>query len=303
MSSPLISVLMPVYNAERYVAEAVESILGQTFRDFEFIIIDDGSTDRSLEILQRYAQQDPRIRLSSRPNMGLAKTLNEGLALARGEFIARMDADDVSLPGRFARQIDYLSEHEECVAVGTQVLYVEPYGSPLWVSDLPLTHEEIDTALLARQCGLVHPSFLMRSHAIQSIGGYSERCGLCEDHELFLRLAERGRIANMPEVLYKYRKHLDSITIGRSRELARDVDEIVRNAWVRRSGSVPADVEAALQAKPPPPSKSRILRTWAWASLRDGNLPAARRHALGCLWRAPLSWSSWNLMYCALRGR
>ena len=108
---PLVSVCMPVYNATRYLAEAVESILGQTFRDFEFLITDDGSTDRSLAILKRYAAQDARIRLWSRPNAGYVVRLNEMLHQARGDLIARMDADDVALPERFARQVEFLRSH------------------------------------------------------------------------------------------------------------------------------------------------------------------------------------------------
>ena len=106
--SPLISVCMPVYNAERYAVAAIESILGQTLGDFEFLILDDGSTDSSLEILRRYAGLDPRIRVTSRPNRGVAASLNELVNQSRGEFLARMDADDIAVPERFARQVEYL---------------------------------------------------------------------------------------------------------------------------------------------------------------------------------------------------
>ena len=116
--SPQISVLMPVYNAERFVAEAVQSILSQTFGDFEFIIIDDGSSDGSLEILRRFERADSRIRLSSRPNTGYTVALNEMLAMASGQFVARMDADDVAMPQRLQKQVDYLCAHPNCVVVG-----------------------------------------------------------------------------------------------------------------------------------------------------------------------------------------
>src|SRR5262245_3590276 len=112
MDSPLISVIMPVYNAERYVADAVESILGQTFQDFEFLIFDDGSQDGSLAILGKYASQDARIRLFAKPHSGYVAWLSEGIRLARGEFIARMDADDISLPQRLARQSAFLIQNK-----------------------------------------------------------------------------------------------------------------------------------------------------------------------------------------------
>jgi glycosyltransferase involved in cell wall biosynthesis len=128
--SPLISVCMPVYNAERYVSEAIESVLSQTFKDFEFLILDDGSTDGSLAILKGHAERDPRIRLTSRPNKGLAPTLNELMDQARGEFVARMDADDVSLPERLERQADYLRKHPDCVIVGCHALVMDSDGDP-----------------------------------------------------------------------------------------------------------------------------------------------------------------------------
>src|SRR4051812_26679567 len=125
-ASPTVSVLMAVYNGEQYLREAVNSILSQTFKDFEFIIIDDGSTDRSPELLASYARADSRVKLISRPNKGLTKSLNEGLHAARGEFVARMDGDDISLPERFERQVSYLREHPEVVLVGSRVEFIDP---------------------------------------------------------------------------------------------------------------------------------------------------------------------------------
>ena len=143
---PLISVCMPVYNAERYIAEAVESILAQTYRDFEFIIIDDGSTDRSLAILERYAAQDVRIWLSSRPNAGLVVRLNEMAAEARSDVIAQMHADDIAMPERFARQFDFLNAHPEVVVVGCRTLAIDSDGDPLAEFCTIQDHEEIDLA-------------------------------------------------------------------------------------------------------------------------------------------------------------
>src|SRR5512135_2066099 len=144
VDAPAVSVMMPVYNAQRYVAEAIESILAQTFTDFEFLIIDDGSTDGSLPILERYARRHDRIRLISRANTGYLVALNEMLGIARGEFIARMDADDIALPERFERQLCYLADHPGCVMVGSRVIIIGPDGSPLTIMGEALTHEEID---------------------------------------------------------------------------------------------------------------------------------------------------------------
>ena len=128
---------MPVYNAKRYLEEAIESILGQTFRDFEFLIIDDGSTDRSLAILKRYAAQDARIRLSSRTNAGYVVRLNEMLHQARGDLVARMDADDVALPERFAQQVEFLRSHPEVDVVGGAQERIDSNGYLLTIRYAP----------------------------------------------------------------------------------------------------------------------------------------------------------------------
>src|SRR5688572_12730012 len=128
--SPTVSCVMTVYNTAPYLREAVESILGQTFTDFEFIIIDDGSTDASPQILSDYAERDARIRLVSRPNTGIVKAANEGIGLSRGKYLARMDSDDVALPHRFATQVKYLDEHPDCVLVGSAAMFIDPYGVP-----------------------------------------------------------------------------------------------------------------------------------------------------------------------------
>src|SRR4051812_13632630 len=161
-ATPTISVLMPVYNAEKFVSEAIESILRQTYTDFEFLIVDDGSTDDSVDIVNEYAQQDKRIVHIVRPHAGLNTTLNEGLKVAKGKYLARMDADDISLPQRFARQVKYLDAHPECVLVGSRVMLMDMYGSPFAESFHKLSHDKIDAELL-RGSGwaLVHPATMM----------------------------------------------------------------------------------------------------------------------------------------------
>ena len=144
---PKVSVLLPVFNAERYVHAAVSSVLVQTCRDFELIVVDDGSTDASLTILQSLAKSDRRIRLLSRANRGLVATLNEMLGLARGELICRMDADDICRPGRIETQVNYLARHPDCVAVGSRSLFIDPEGLPIFEFMDRYTHEEIDQCI------------------------------------------------------------------------------------------------------------------------------------------------------------
>src|SRR5206468_5507996 len=141
--------------------------------DFEFIIVDDGSADRSLDILKEYGRRDGRIRLISRGNTGIVVAANEGIAAARGEYLARMDADDVSLPQRFEKQVAYLDAHPDCVIVGTRVRTTDPYGIPVTQSTHALTHEEIDAQLLTVGGGwaMLQPATMMRLDAVRQVGG------------------------------------------------------------------------------------------------------------------------------------
>lgn len=300
-AAPAVSVVMSVYNAGRFVAAAVDSILAQTLGDFEFIIVDDGSTDRSRRILQGYAAADARVRLVSRPNTGLTRALNEGLALARGTYVARMDADDVAVPHRFARQVEYLGANPACVCVGSRVMLTDPYGSPVAESGHKLTHAEIDQELLTGSgWAMVHPAVMMRRSAVLAVGGYHEQWKHCEDHDLFLRLAEIGRVANLPEVLLWYRRHPASINATRSTEQAAQKESLLREAHARRGQAFPAGWSCRPWAPLPEPRQRRL---WGWAALKAGNAPVARRHAVRAVRGAPLSPEAWRLMYCALRGR
>jgi glycosyltransferase involved in cell wall biosynthesis len=210
MSTPVVSVLMPVYNAARYVAEAVESVLAQTFGDFELIVVDDGSTDRSLRILRRFERRDPRVRLVSRENRGLVATLNEMIAMARGELLARLDADDVAMPERFEVQVAYLRDHPDVVCVGTQVHFMDEFGRFKYNLHPEMDHDEIQELALSGSCPIGHTSVMMRRGPVVAVGGYRPEMEHAEDVDLWLRLGEVGRIVNLPDVLVKYRLHEQS---------------------------------------------------------------------------------------------
>lgn len=299
---PLISVCMPVYNTEPYIAEAVESILAQTYPNFEFIIIDDGSTDRSLSILERYAAQDTRIRLSSRPNAGYLVRLNEMLDEARGDFIARMDADDVAMPERFTRQIDFLNDHPEVVALGSRILAIDSDGDPIVEFCTIGDHEEIDRAHLEVRGGYInHPAAMIRTAAIRTVGGYRAAYYPGEDVDLWLRLAEIGRLANLPERLLKYRQHLESIGYTRYAIQYERWRAAAIDAHHRRGLPLPSDWEPLTKNYRTTDTQAH-LRKWGWWALGSGNLRTARKYALRSLRKSPLSWRSWKLVACSLRG-
>jgi glycosyltransferase involved in cell wall biosynthesis len=212
--SNMISVVMGVHNGEKYLDEAVQSIRRQTFGDFDFIIVDDGSTDGTSEILARHAAEDPRVRILKQPNMGLSGALNRALAEAAGEFIARMDADDISLPDRFEKQVGFLRAHPEIAAVGSasqflqEDVLLDAYARP------PLQHQAI-MAILHECNPIVHPSMLIRRHALEAVGYYRPLVVAAEDLDLWLRLGERFQIANLEDVLIYCRKHAEQISIAK----------------------------------------------------------------------------------------
>ncbi len=206
---PKVSVVMSVYNGEKYLREAVDSILGQTFRDFEFIIVDDGSTDNTWAILQSY--DDPRVILvRNEENIGLTKSLNKGLAIAQGEYIARMDADDVSLPERLEKQVAYLDEHPEVGLIGTSVEIIGKEGERLAVLRRPMDPPLITWSLLFDNC-LVHSTVMYRRSLVEKLGGYNPG-RYAQDYDLWSRMSFRTQIAKLPEVLISWRRHPAGIT-------------------------------------------------------------------------------------------
>ncbi len=240
MPPATVTVLMSVFNGERYLRTCIDSVLAQTYTDFEFVVIDDGSTDRSADVVRQYAAADARVRLVSRPNKGLTKTLNEGLALARGKYLARMDGDDVCLPRRLAGQVQYLDAHPDCVLVGGQVELIDPDGLLICLKDkMWLDHADIDQALMTRGWPLVHPAVTMRMDALRAVGGFNEKYVTNQDHDLFLRLAEHGRVANLPDVLLQYRQHFESVSLAKAEQQAHVVGDILAEAYARRGLPLP----------------------------------------------------------------
>lgn len=304
--APPITVYMPAYNVGKYVRQAVESILTQTFVDFEFIIIDDGSTDDTLPILQELAAGDKRIRLLSRPNVGVAATANQAVSLARGEFLARIDGDDVAMPTRLEKQLAYLREDRHCVVVGSKVLLIDEAGLPLFeMPHVQIGHDRIESALWSSGWSIVQPACTFRREAVIAAGCYRTDRSLHEDHDLFLRMAEIGRLENLPEVLQWYRQRLTSLTFTESGSSRRVLASILEEAR-RRRGLPEARGNAPTQSVTPNPTPLAALQRckhWAWMSLKARHVPTARKYAFATVKLAPFSPDSWKLMYCALRGR
>ncbi len=292
---------MTVYNSARFVGEAIESILNQTFRDLELIVVDDGSKDDSLAVLRRYERADPRVKVLTRANGGCWIASNDGIAAARGVLIARMDADDISLPTRLEKEVAFLDAHPEVVCVGSHVLLIDADGDPLReMPDPPrLTHVEIDGGHLTGGGQVMyHPSALIRRDALEKIGLYREWPAAL-DLDLFLRLAEVGELANLREVLLHYRQHMGSIGHAKMKLQLQTCREMVRQAYERR-GMTPKGSIGFEQIHQR--TETEQHRKWAWWALKGGHAVSARKHARKALQKSPFSTASWRVMYCALRG-
>lgn len=210
--SPEISVLMPVYNASAFVGQAIESILEQSYYDFEFLIIDDGSSDGSSDIIKEYAKKDSRIVNVHKKNSGLISTLNYGLRIARGKFIARMDADDISLRERLELQASYLRNNPKIGVLGSDIEIMDETGNTIRPATYPLRGIEI-SEFIANGSPLAHPAVMFSKCAVLDVGGYRPSFVHAEDYDLWLRMFEKGfEIENYPQVLLRYRQHENNIS-------------------------------------------------------------------------------------------
>lgn len=297
MTAPRVSVLMPVRDGARYLAPAVESILRQSHGDFEFLVVDDGSADATGEILARFAEVDGRVRVLRRDATGTTPALNLVIAEARGAYLARMDADDVARPERFARQVAALDADPGLGAVGSFVEYIDAEDRPIRIFEAPVTHEAIDRAHLDEGVPrLWHPAAMLRAEVVRRIGGYDEGYRYGQDYDLWLRLAEVARLANLPEVLLGYRVHLGSVSATK-RDVQNELAWRALDAALARRGIS----GGRRRAFPLPESETAIMRKWAWWALGAGNLGTARHYALQSLRRAPLSRDSLALGASVLR--
>lgn len=216
VNGPLFTVLMPVYNAGKYLSDAIESVLGQTESRFEFLIINDGSTDNSLETIKKYAGKDPRIHYITRSNKGLVETLTEGLRAAGADIIVRMDADDISLPERFEKQYQFLMDHPDHVVVGCQIQIVDEAGQAKYIDARPTSDTNVKL-FLAYGCAMAGAAVMFRRAPILEIGGYRKDTWPAEDYDCWVRIVESNpdaKIANLSDALYLYRENNAGISLS-----------------------------------------------------------------------------------------
>lgn len=298
---PRVSVLMPVFNTARYLSDALNSISAQTFTDFELVAVDDGSDDGCTRILELFAARERRMRLVTRENRGLIATRNELLGAARGDLLAWMDSDDVSLPHRLARQVDVFQNDPALACLGSAAQCIDPDGNFLNIERWPNLHREI---LIEQQMGgaMRFPTTMMRRDFAQRVGGFREPFRIGEDFDFLLRLSENGKMANLPDALYLYRQHISSVCavmgphwpIYRDRilELARERQDSGKDQ-LQQGGSVRIEVTANTDRER---KEWQVYLGWSKHALMNDDIPLAWKYARAAVARRPMSKSAWKLV-------
>lgn len=297
---PKVSVLMSVYNGEDYLKEAIESILNQTFSDFEFLIFDDASTDNSLAILKSYAQTDSRIKLTiSDQNLGLQKALNRLLKQAQGIYVARMDADDISFPERFQLSVEFLEANLQVVCVGGNFELIDEKARLLTQLTVPQEDDLIQEKMLAGHTAMNHPTVMLRRFDLLKVGGYDESFIAAADLDLFLKLGEIGQLANLNQTLLQYRINPNSISSKKQSEQIKALRYACSRAWQRRG--IQGTFEANQHWRPGRDRASRyqFALKYGWWAWNSGQRKTALIYAVKALRIKPWRKEGWKLLLCA----
>lgn len=291
-SQPLVSVLLPVFNAEAHVENTIRSVLAQTYRNLQLIVVDDGSTDNSAAIIDRLCDEDDRIHIQKQPNAGMAKTLNRMIRECSTELIARIDADDMAEPNRIESQVRFMQAHQDCNVLGSAVTNVDEDGDPLNVEQYPELHDAIEQRMLSGSGGIIHPSTMLRRRAVLAAGCFAEDCPVVEDQDLWLRMALRGRLHNLQEPLTRYRVHAGNMTFTRQEFAREQLLKVLAQA--RRDRGINEEVQLELAEIIESDWDRR--RVWAWSAVEAGFSATAKKHARRILFEKPTSRKSWTLV-------
>jgi glycosyltransferase involved in cell wall biosynthesis len=260
-----VSVLLPAHNAARFVEQAVRSTLAQTHRHLELIAIDDGSTDGTGDILRRLAREDDRVRVLSHENMGMGRSLNDAIAKARYDWLARMDADDVMPPDRIARQLAFLAANPHLVVCSSLVHYIDSAGKVIGHNRSDFTDPENVKRMLRenRPVGFHHPAVMMRKDVILDVGGYRHQFWPCDDLDLWNRVLERhpDGVLVQDAFLMQYRIHQESICVSAARKVCQTEDWVRECMISRRAGKAEPTWEAYRQSLDALPLLERLGRS------------------------------------------
>jgi glycosyltransferase involved in cell wall biosynthesis len=295
MSSPTVTVVMSVFNGDEFLSETMDSVLNQTFRDFEFVIVDDGSTDATPDILSKYALRDSRIRVLREGKKGRSAALNLGISLANGKYVANIDADDLAMPGRLEEQVAFMEGNPEVGVLGSAYEVITDSGDVIDIIGHPLNDSEIGSVIF-RYNPICHSSVILRKDIVLALGGYRSIFEPSEDYDLWLRMSERSRLANLHNVLVRYRVHAKQLSVRKQERqrlcvLAASTAAVFRKQGrpdpfseaeqitpelLRKLGVTKAEIRDCLRVGQP---FRDAFRVWLWHPLLNFTRPI--RHALG----------------------
>ena len=275
MTTPSISVLMPVYNCSPYLVKAVGSILEQSHADFELICVNDGSTDGSGAILDWFARYDKRVVVVHQRNEGLVAAENRALAESRAPLLARMDGDDIAFPERFEWQLEALQCNPSIVAIGTGALEIDSEDSPLCLTQFTADHGQLVDRLLRRESAFFHPSVLMRGDIVRSLGGYRSKYEWIDDHDMWLRLSQHGELSNVQKTGICYRQHSKSVCWSHQAAQRSRMNDLLREAYGERGLDFPESLVASPLIKRAPAGPGK----WARVAIRGGYFKTAWNQA------------------------
>ncbi len=289
--SPSVTVLLCTFNGERYIDEALRSVREQTLTDIEILAVDDGSTDRTAEILARHAAEDPRIRIERIDHCGLAEARNRGLELARSRWVALMDDDDIALPQRLERQLAFLTATPGLAALGTWAWHIGPRGRRSSVSDTGpgSTHDLDRIRSEGKAVFLITPTVVLDRDAVRAIGGFRQWMFPAEDLDLWTRLADTGTVLALPERLLNYRVHHGSVSSTRFAQQMERILLVEENARRRRAGLLELSVAEFQECLGRQSRWRRIQRARLWRAryqYRVAGALLADRDPRGMLWLA-----------------
>ena len=296
---PRVSLLMPVFNTAPYLPQALASVRDQHFEDFEVVVVNDGSTDGSSEILRAFADDEPSMRLIDRDNRGLIETRNQLLHEAQGELIAWLDSDDLCHPDRLRRQVEAFDANPGLVCLGTNIELVDPEGRSLGVEEYPEDDEAVREAQM-RGGGLRFASTMQRRSAAIAAGGFRHPFRMGEDMDFLLRVAELGRVANLRDVLYIYRQHLlnTCTALGLNwPEYCAVILELASERRERGSDRLQRGEDVPLPQLNSGDARKLIpivLLDWARGALSAGDRMRAFRYTLSSIRRSPLRGAGWR---------
>lgn len=227
---PLVSFIMPVYNAEKFLVETLISILNQTYTNIEIIAVNDGSKDSSLQILESFAKNDKRLVIINQENTGIVGALNNGIQHAHGEFIARADSDDICFLTRIEKQIPHIINAPEVVLVCSNFEVIDENSEFMYREIVPLRDMDIKQAMLFYN-PIGHGTTLLRKSAVLEVGGYSDKCGPTEDYELWTRLSKVGKFVGVEDILYRWRQNRNGITFTNNPAMVQYTKTNLANFW------------------------------------------------------------------------